>query len=493
MKTFRGTFVLAILVVLFGGYAYYDFAKTQKDSDRKAEAEKVVKFKTGDVRSLEMRNSKGLMSWELKDSRWRASQPFTDEAETESMNSYLDSITAEKAQELKPNEGGVIAWKEYSLDEPVGGDLTLKNASGESVRVQVSRDASFDGQYYLRLGDQLFLGSSAWSRVIEKSPGQLRNRKLMRSSGTVEKIELEFSTAKESAVKVDLVLQSDGKWILKGLPGMAIDAAKVEKYLNELKDARALDYLAYNAGPAELQKYGLQRPTFKLRFDFRTGGGREGTWQLVMAEQKDGTVSAKSSDADGILKLSDYEKVHFRKKVEDFRDAKAPFQLALESVSEVTIKDAKKTLLIKKEGSDWKLAKAVANQVLNQEKLTQVFEQLRSWEAKKFLSKGQASVMKAPSRELSFRDSSGKSLLRLEIGEVLKKEPSESESLNLVRSNLDQGLLAVSSKFIDQLPVGELLKADAGTPEEPEPKPLPLGDVKPEAHPESKTTEDVSK
>lgn len=470
MKSFRSTWILAIAVAAIAGYTWFDFKQGEKKTAADAEKDRVVQVSSGDVRQMKVTRGSETLILVQEDGKWRLTAPFSDIVDAETATEYLSSINSEKASDITKDAKAPIRWADYHL-EPPGAAIEITKTDNTVIALSVSSTAAFDGSYFVRQGDRLLLGTGGWSKVIEKGASQLRSRRLMRQTGTVNKIRIQF---KQGDLKDNFTLVKHGEkdWKIQESPQLVISAETVEEYITNLKNLRASGFQSESADLAARKKYGLDLPATRVEFEFEKQDPALPPWQLELSLEKENSLYGISSQVEAIFKVihSDGEQVHRSRNY--FRDSHEPFRLAVEQISEIQVKSPAQKWTFKKDGNEWKAseptdAKADTRSL---EKLVQSVTELR---AKEFLGTNALHFKEAKSVE--FRDKNGKPLLSLRIGEEFtpKVGPNKGQPLNYIKSSLSPELVGVAVADVKDMPLQNLTEKPAETQPLPEVPAIP--------------------
>ena len=462
MKSFRGTWWLAMAMGALVTYAVYDYRQEEKKAAQQEEKEKIVAIDVADIVEAKVERKNEVMHLKKSEEKWQLLEPVTDDVEADAMAQYLNSITIEKGSELPKPEGGSFKWSEYSLNEP-SATIELSKKDGSKIKFSVSSQVAFDGSYYIRLNDQILIGSNGWARVIEKGSNQLRDKRLWRNPGPVERLTLDVNT-KDLKDKITFV-RKDNVWQAEGAL-LPTDGQKIEHFIEELKEIRVFEYAGSDVTAPSLKKYGLDKANTRLKLE-----GPQGVPPLVveLGDENNGAVFSKTSAVPAVMRMSVSDAEKLRQGRMDFRDGKAPFKLNVEQVQKVRVKGKGLMQVFSKEGTDWKLEGAKPEQKVEGNNLQKLFEKMNSLEAKEFFPAQQK--VGAIQHTVEFMNSHGQPLLVMDMAEEFspKSGKSKNTSLTYVRLNSSKDILAVPSQELKELPLDTLVST-ASAPAQSEKK-----------------------
>lgn len=452
MRGFSATGVMALVVAGLIGYAVYDYRLGEKKSAESAQKSKIVPLPVETISSIKVIKPDETIFMEKSGEDWKLTTPVADEIEAEAAGAYLASLGEQTGTELERPKAG-FNWTEYNLDSPAA-KFEIKTSDGSSMELSVSRLAAFDGRYFVRVADRLILGTSAWGGIAAKGSNQLRSKKVIRRSGELQTLAIETDT-KSLKDRIVLKRQADGSWKMEGV-SYAISRAAVDRFFDQLKNMRALDYLS---GPAR-----VDHPSSRLTLQFVKSEPKIEDWTLAVKEEKDGTGLASSSSVKEGFKLSQFDASQLRKSKADFRDGHEPFQLAVDQVQEIRV-DSKSggKRVLKKADAGWQLVDAKESEELVAENLEKILTQLNTLEAKSYFKPSQA--LGEVSEKVSFVDKAGKRLLELSAGGEMPAAGGEDKNAGqrYVKSSQTQDVLGVLSADLAAISFATVVRSKVGS------------------------------
>lgn len=457
MKSFKGTAILALMVALIIGYTFFDAKQSEKQEAAKAESEKLFQFKSDDIVEIKLVKPTDQVVLKREGTQWGIIEPLVDQADNQNVQDFLAAMANEKGSEIVP-EGGAIQWQNYHLATP-GLSVELVKSDKSKVAFSVGQFAAFDGNYFLRLGDQLYLGSPEWGRHSQKTAAQLRNKKILRQSGNVTELTI-TTNHPEGSDQVVLLKQGD-KWAFGGkYKGLKLDESKVESYIEQVKSLQAQDFLSGTVDSKKIKDIGLDKPVTKLVMKFAPQEPALANWQLELGPDRDAGQYGRSSSVEGAFKITTYDGEKFRRLKNYFRDGKSPLRLAVADVARIDSQTVKGKIEVLKEGMEWKLKTAKDGETLDDKNLESMLTKLSNLEVKEFLGADKGKGLKPAKNQLIFRDKEGRVLLDLAWGEEFKpsKGPQKDLQLTYAKTNLENEVLGLQSSDLKDLSVENLVK-----------------------------------
>ncbi|MBX7232459.1 MAG: DUF4340 domain-containing protein [Bdellovibrionales bacterium] len=430
MRSFRSTLILALVATLVGLYTYYDYKKSEKEEAAKVEKEKILNFVPAEVVEIKIVKPSDTILLKRVEDRWNLIEPIQDQADNNEVTGYLNIIKEEKGEELTQTNSSSVNWQEYGLDLP-GANITLKSKNSE-LTFQISNKASFDGRYFVRNENKLYLGTSGWARVAEKTSGQLRDKSVFRENFVVNKI-----TLLNQGGKIGFVLtkksETDSKWSVVGKESWVVDNSKVDQFLDEVKKMKATSFAesSQNDSKTDLAKYGLQNPKIKFELEGLSSAKSKIVWQLFLNDKGQDQVWGRSSSLSSIFKISSTDLSHINKNVDEFRDKNSPFKYSMDRVSEIEFEQEKKQIRLKKTKEEWDLITDLKGKKVNKDQVNKIIKRLAELQVKEFLEQ-KSEKLDSNVSQIKLLDSDQKVLIALQWGGSYKpsnkKEPTATLS-----------------------------------------------------------------
>lgn len=151
MKSFVSTGILALVVVVFGLYAYFvEYRGTEEKEQAKAEQSKIIKWNQEEIDQIELLPQQGTAVKLVKvNESWNLETPVKDLADFSQAESILISLMEAKFLSLVA-EGENFKRSVFGF-EPPKGVIRVKNKNGEELKVEVGTQKNFNGESYISL------------------------------------------------------------------------------------------------------------------------------------------------------------------------------------------------------------------------------------------------------------------------------------------------------------------------------------------------------
>ncbi len=437
----KGLFILLAAVVLFGGYAIWDFRSERQDQDQKNEQAKVLPFSKDHLDHIQWQTSVEKVELKRDQDGWKLIQPIQDSADQDSVQQLVDSLSKESSTAVAV-EGDQIQWKTFGLD-PAVSVWNFKASNGQSRQVSIGGIKNFQGDSFLRFDDQkkVLIAGSVWHERSHKSALDFRDRRLFRPA--LAKIHgLRFSQDKK---RITLEKKQD-QWGVQGQGSILLDQNRVRDLLSQLQTVKGLEIVSEMKIQAEAKStYQLDHPEQVL--EIIDAEGKISKISFARSGPKKDVFAVLTEQPSFLMKLSasDYEK--FQKlDVDSLRDREFPFKFDSASVTKIDFASPlKKFTLIK--DKEWKIDPALPGKSVNQDKVETLFSKLKYAQVAQFQSKE-----KNLNKKISFLDKNQKQIFQFQWGDPIKEKKSDIEKVYYpVKTSLwDQNFL-VDAALIDNL------------------------------------------
>jgi len=241
----------------------------------------VLKFKGSAVVELQRQAGADVLDVVQRDDGWHLVKPAAERADDKALPNLIAELSALRASKVAGYEPKNL--KPFGL-EPPAAVVTIKLNAEEKP-----------AEYKLRIGKVVDEATGAAYAQVEGSkavvvlPGRLtrqllagplayRDRGLVRF-GDADVIRLERGPRQVTFAKVD------GNWKMTEPLQAEVDQDELDELVNKAARLRADELVVENPQPADLKKYGLDRPEARWRFQ---DGEKEVLELLIGAKEKDG-------------------------------------------------------------------------------------------------------------------------------------------------------------------------------------------------------------
>lgn len=282
---------------------------------------------------------------EKVDGRWRVDGKLADQPSVERLIEAVAAIQSSDLASRNPERHG-----ELEVDDEKGTRVRLYAGGAELADLVVGSSAR--GGSHVRVGDEVYAVSGVYRASFARDRASWVERRL-------------FFDDDDAAVRVEVAIAGDppyalvardGGWHLEDetlLPeGQRFDAEAAARMVRALVSVRADEVLDGDPeGPTGLDD-GADRLVFRV-----AGDDRERS--LVLGASDGGSVYARSSERDHILKLGSAVVDGVRKRLVDLRDL-GIVRLDAQAVKRLAIDDGAQRFVFEKTDGTWQLAETTA-------------------------------------------------------------------------------------------------------------------------------------
>jgi hypothetical protein len=449
MKGFRGTLIFAVLVLAVGGYAYWEYQKSQKEEEEKVTRDHVLREVNVDS-VTEIHFKSPTINYDLKKENgvWRMVAPVADAADADAVLGQIRNIATQTVEEMDTGSE-TINWQQYGLTTPAG-EFILKTDKGEEYRLQLGQNRTYDNGFYIKKNDlsRLIVGGSGWESYLNKTANDFRSKKLVVPDGDLQTI-IYKSTDKNKRGEMTLK-KSDTGWQFPEQPKWRVSSNDVESWLDLLRNLTGDSLVAEKeASLKNLSQFGLDKPSLKVALKVLGADKKEQILNIAIGVTKNDEAFFLADQNIGIYKITKARYEELLKTQNDLRDRQYPFQFNTDTAEKLSVLSAAGQPIhtyVKKDGNWTNLSSP--NIVVKQEELKSVLQGLKDLKADEFLPK---SAITVKGQTYLVQDAAGAELLRLQYGATRKA--TAGHEAYVVKTNLSDGgeLMLVSKATLDAL------------------------------------------
>ncbi|MEK2687904.1 DUF4340 domain-containing protein [Bdellovibrio sp. GT3] len=274
----KGRGILVMCLLLFGGYALYDYLAQKKSDERKVADAKLFTMNVDQIDFIELKKGEKVITLKRSVEGWNLEQPLKDLGDDSAAEDLIKMTSSEKVQDIAA-DGGNIDWTVYGLDQPYG-SVTFANAAGEKTTLFVSSKSNFENFPFARRDDdnRVLVVNTNWTERLDKPVVEFRDRRFLRHKmGSIENFRLKNKNG------VLEIANKDGKWVAVGSANVELDQQKVRETFRNIADAKGADYVEGTLPSL--------KPLFTL--DLKLGDKK---WQAQVGQAATGKIYASVSD-----------------------------------------------------------------------------------------------------------------------------------------------------------------------------------------------------
>jgi hypothetical protein len=324
MRGLKSTIALIVVLVGLGAYIYFVTWKQPDSTEASSKQEKVfASLETDKIEEVKVKSEKGETTTVKKENgAWQMTAPVAtkaDESEVSGITNSLGQIAVTRVVDENPSD-----LKEYGLATPRI-EINFKAGGDKDYRKLYIGDKSpTGGDLFAKRNDEkkVFLIPAFQESSFNKDTFQLRDKSLWKfERDKVDSVDL------TAGGKTLALARTSGEWkITRPLEARA-DFGTVEGLIGRLQSAQMKAFIADQPTPADLKKYGLEKPDVTVNINagsakatLLVGGKAEDNTVYVRDASRPAVMTVESSLVDELKKGSD----EYRKKdIFEFRSFNA--------------------------------------------------------------------------------------------------------------------------------------------------------------------------
>jgi hypothetical protein len=308
MRGLRSTIALVVVLLGLGAYIYFVTWKQPDTPDSGKKLEKVFAVASDKIEEIKITSASGEATTAKKESgAWKLTEPVAaaaDESEVSGIANTLASADIVRVVDENP-----ASLNDYGLSNPRVEVAFKANGDKDYRRLLLGEKTPTGADMFARRNDEkkVFLVSGFQDTSLNKSAFDLRDK-------TILKVERDKIDGLEIAAGAQplAIAKDGGDWKLKTPVDVRADYGTVEGLIGRLQTARMKSIVADNATPADLKKYGLDKPQATVNLNAGSakatlliGGKSDDTSLYARDASKPMVVTVESSLLDEIKKGAD--------------------------------------------------------------------------------------------------------------------------------------------------------------------------------------------
>jgi len=278
MKLYRNAIILVIIVALLVG-AYFLISRNKADEETEDTGTenllKLTDYTSDEVESVKLQNPDGTFIIVKKDTEWKLSSPTDFTADSSVLSSIVINAASLTADKLVEENAGNMAT--YGLDKPI--IITLKLKDGTEKVLEIGNQTPTESGYYGRLSGEnkvYVLGSYSGEKLVIGKNG-LRSKAIYSiASDTINQLSMDRDGQNVFVSEMD----ANKNWSMVQPIKGSMNSSALTPMLEAVASLTVTDFVEDK--PADLSKYGLDKPSYSL--GFKTADGK--AYKLIMGAEK---------------------------------------------------------------------------------------------------------------------------------------------------------------------------------------------------------------
>jgi hypothetical protein len=313
--SFRTTIILAIIVLILAGLAYYDTQRSEKKKVQEEKQKTLLELKKEDISQIQIARAKESVQLVAsgKD-RWEITSPIKTRADEASVGRITSTFEKLQYKDIVDEQGKNL--KEYQLDQPEA-TFHITSKQGKKYTVQVGAKNPVLNINYVRVQNdpRVYSVEGEIGNVGSIALLDLRDKKLT-----------DFNSEKAESVRITtpqanvLFHKESGSWKMKEPINSPASDSEVSSLLSSLEFLRATQFMdePEYTQTASLNKIGFDKPSGLVEITLEKGLKQKIDFGNQVGEQ----IYVRVEGNPSLAMVSDSFSTFFNKKVDDWREKK---------------------------------------------------------------------------------------------------------------------------------------------------------------------------
>jgi hypothetical protein len=446
MRGLRST--IALLVVLIGLGAYIYFVTWKKPAEPASKQEKVFAgIDSSKIEELKVASDKGDVTTLKKDGgAWQVVAPLAakaDEPEVSGIANALGQLEIVRVIDENPanlNDYGLMTPR-IEIDFKATGDKDFR-------KLAIGEKSPTGSDLFARRNDdkKVFLIPSYQETTLNRSTFELRDKTVLKfERDKVDGLEM------KAGDKTLQVTKDNTEWKMTQPLQVRADYGTVEGLLGRLQSAAMKSIATETASPADLKKYGLDKPSATV--DVKMGSAR--ATLLVGSKAENNTVYARDASKGSVVTIDSALLDELKKTPDDYR-RKDVFEFRSYNVNRVEFTRNAETVAFEKVKSDGKDAAEKWRRVspnpadAEKDKMDSLLNRVSNMRASSFVDSSAKTGLNSPAMTVVAKFDEGKKEERVTFGkvdnDVYAARPGEPGAAKVDATDFNE-----ASKTLDEL------------------------------------------
>jgi hypothetical protein len=312
MRGLKSTIALVLVLAGLGAYIYFVTWKQPEGGDAASKQEKVFAgLETDKVDEVKVKSEKGDTTTVKKENgAWQVTAPVAtkaDESEVTGITNSLGQIAIVRVVDENPAD-----LKEYGLATPRI-EINFKAGGDKDYRkLYVGDKAPTGGDLFAKRNDEkkVFLIPAFQEASFNKDTFQLRDKTIWKfERDKVDSVDL------TTGGKTVAMARAGGEWKISKPVDARADFGSVEGLIGRLQSAQMKSFVGDQATPADLKKYGLDKPEVTVNVN----AGSSKATLLVGGKADDGTIYVRDASRPAVMTVESALVDELKKGADEYR------------------------------------------------------------------------------------------------------------------------------------------------------------------------------
>jgi hypothetical protein len=415
MRGVRSTIALLAVLIGLGAYIYFVTWKQPENAAAGKKNEKVFSVQSDKIDEVKVALMNGDTTTVKKDGgAWKMTEPVqaaADESELSGITNALANAEINRVVDEKPtnlNEYGLSA-PHIEVDFKASGDKDYQ-------KLFVGEKTPTGSDLFARRNDdsKVFLIPSYEESSLNKTAFDLRDKSILKvDRDKIDSIDL------TSGDKTIAIAKSGGDWKLTRPIDVRADYGSVEGVIGRLQTARMKSIVTNEASPADLKKYGLDKPQATVNLN----AGSSRATLLIGGKTDDNAVYARDASKSMVVTVESSLLDDIKKSADDYR-RKDLFEFRAYNATHVEITRNGQTVVFDRvkganENTPDKWHRASPNAAdVDRDKVDALLAKLANMRADKFVESTDKTGLDKPALTVSVKFDEGKKEEKVAFGQA---------------------------------------------------------------------------
>jgi len=442
---FKGTLILLAVFAALLAFVLVFESRGRKEQAVKEKEQTLVDVRSSDIRKMELKRPDGTISF-VKDDKgeWRISAPLeakADGTEVDGLAAAFSNLHIERVIEKT-----AVDLKTYGI--PRDEFSFWIKGKDTPVTILIGMENPLDQTFFAKRQDdpRIVLLPSSLKSTLDKKLSDFRDKTLFK----YETADVKSVVVRAKGVLWEAVRDGDSWRLVSPVRALAAKS-KIDTLLESLSGLRAKDFLSEDKSPADIKKYGLEKPEYEVTLRLPAANR-----DIIFSLHKDAAASyAMTSQSNKIVSFEGSLLADLDRKPDELREPKVAdfYSWEADRISLKTpgfaLEAAKQKV---KDEEHWVLEKPSPGPA-DQAKIDALLSKIEGLEAADFIDNPRrlaAYGLEKPAAEIRIRAKDYDNKVK-EIGLLVGNEDKTKKQVIVKDEKLDY-LFRVDSSFLQDLP-----------------------------------------
>lgn len=366
------TLIFTIVVVALAGLTFFDYKRSKQKEGLQEGEQKVLDFPAEELSHFLLKSKTQTIELKRDGKMWKMLQPLLDDVDENSVSMLISALQTAAVKDLGEEvHKGQIDWKKYGLDPGVS--IEAEAEKGARTSLAISDTNAFDGSFYVRKNDQLYLGDRAWSHIAGQQVNPLRSHQIWRTPGDIVRLQAHYDY--QGTVEDAIFTKTGETWKMEPAFDLPLNASKVRNWVQSMRDLRLIDFAAAKPSEKDQDVYLLKKPSWRGEFTVKKDE-KEAKVHWVVGQDRDNDLFLHSDVKDEVYKTGKFSLRDIRIPFEQLLDTSKVVQFPIEEAKEIDLLIDGHRVRFVKGDKDWGMEPAVPN--INPSAVADFLQKLRA-------------------------------------------------------------------------------------------------------------------